>query len=76
MTSICGIRWAMGSTILCAAFLLSGNAGAAEQANGLNLEPPIGWARTQEGPNVVYRSAACSLSVTGRYRSSGKPGIR
>jgi hypothetical protein len=36
---------------------------AAERANGLTLEPPAGWRRTEEGPNVVYRTDVCSLSV-------------
>jgi hypothetical protein len=36
---------------------------AAYQANGLTLEPPAGWRRAEEGPNVVYRTDACSLSV-------------
>jgi hypothetical protein len=36
---------------------------AADRANGLTLEPPAGWRRAEEGPNVVYRTDACSLSV-------------
>ena len=36
---------------------------AADQANGLTLEPPAGWRRVEEGPNVVYRTDTCSLSV-------------
>ncbi len=36
---------------------------AADRANGLTLEPPAGWRRAEEGPNVVYRTDECSLSV-------------
>jgi len=36
---------------------------AEDRANGLTLEPPAGWRRAEEGPNVVYRTDACSLSV-------------
>ena len=40
-----------------------GAAIASEQANGLTLDPPSGWSRSQEGANVVYRTETCSLSV-------------
>lgn len=43
--------------------LSHGAASAAEQANGLTLDPPTGWSRSQEGTNVVYRTETCSLSV-------------
>jgi hypothetical protein len=36
---------------------------ASERANGVTLDPPTGWSRSQEGQNVVYRKDACSLSV-------------
>ena len=36
---------------------------AADRANGMTLEPPVGWRRAEEGPNVVYRTDECSLSV-------------
>ncbi|UEM18935.1 hypothetical protein JL100_017755 [Skermanella mucosa] len=43
--------------------LSHGTAYASEQANGLTLDPPSGWSRSQEGTNVVYRTQTCSLSV-------------
>jgi hypothetical protein len=55
-------RRALG--IAAAALVFSASASmAADQANGLTLEPPAGWRRAEEGPNVVYRTDACSLSV-------------
>ena len=55
-------RRALG--IAAAALMFCASASmAADQANGLTLEPPAGWRRAEEGPNVVYRTDACSLSV-------------
>jgi hypothetical protein len=50
--------------IAAVAMMFSASASmAADQANGLTLEPPAGWRRVEEGPNVVYRTDVCSLSV-------------
>src|SRR4051812_38043479 len=79
MTSTCGIRRTQRLSILSilsAILLLSGTAlsngaRAADQANGLTLDPPAGWNRSQEGANIVYRTDECSLSVLAPRDLSG-----
>jgi hypothetical protein len=58
-----GRRKVLGVLAMAMLFCTASASLAADRANGLTLEPPAGWRRVEEGPNVVYRTDACSLSV-------------
>jgi len=62
---------ALSTGLFLSGMALPNNAHGADQANGLTLDPPTGWNRSQEGPNIVYRTDECSLSVLAPRDLSG-----